>query len=381
MTNCTARVGVIGCGNISRRYIEGMRRFPELDIVGCADLVQELADTLAAESGIRAYASIAELLADPEIDIVVNITPPVAHASVSEQALAAGKHVYVEKPIAATLDAARGMLAAAHTNDRVLGSAPDTFLGSAGRTARAAIDSGVIGEAIGAVAFVTHSKAETWHPDPGFLFRPGGGPALDLGPYYITALVNLLGPVAEVAGFSRIGAPVRTVTAPDRRVDSIQVTTPTHAGATLRFASGAIGTLLFSFDVWDHHLPKIELYGTEGTLTVPDPNEYDGPVLLKRHRDSEWTELAPVAEPTGRPGEPVQLLRGPGVADLAAALRGEPQRASASLAFHVLEVLEAIETASATSTVVSIDSRPDRPEPVTSSPDHSSNERHTPAHV
>ena len=365
MTTTPARVGIIGCGNISRRYVDGMRRFPELEIAGCADLVTELATSLAADTGIRAYAGIDELLADPTIDIVVNITPPVAHAVVTEQALAAGKNVYVEKPLAATFADAHGMLAAADRAGRLLGSAPDTFLGSAGQTARAAVDAGAIGEPVGAVAFVTHSKAETWHPDPGFLFRPGGGPALDLGPYYVTTLVNLLVPVSEVAGFSRIGAPVRTVTAPDRRVDSIEVSTPTHAGATLRFESGAIGTLLFSFDVWDHHLPKIELYGTEGALSVPDPNEYDGPVLLTRHADAEWIELTPVSEPNGRPGEAVQLLRGPGVADLAAALDGAPQRTSSELAFHVLEVLEAIETASAPSTVVTIDSRPARPEPTT----------------
>jgi len=365
VTTTTARVAIIGCGNISRRYVDGMRRFPQLELVGCADLVQELADSLAADSGIRAFEGINELLADPGIDIVVNITPPVAHAAVSEQALAAGKNVYVEKPIAATVADATGMLEAAGREDRVLASAPDTFLGSAGQTARAAVDGGAIGEPIGAVAFVTHSKAETWHPDPGFLFRPGGGPALDLGPYYITALVNLLGPVADVTGFSRIGAAVRTVTAPGARVDTIEVTTPTHAGATVRFASGAIGTLLFSFDVWDHHLPKIELYGTEGALTLPDPNEYDGPVQLKRHGDADWTTLEPVLEPGGAPGEPVQNLRGHGVADLAAALDGAPLRTSAELAFHVLEVLEAIETASSTSTVVTIASQPSRPEPST----------------
>jgi predicted dehydrogenase len=374
LTTPSARVGIIGCGNISRRYVEGMRRFAQLEIVGCADLVPELAQALAADSGIRAYADIDELLADPNIDIVVNITPPIAHATVTEQAVAAGKHVYVEKPIAATVADAQHMLEAADRADRVLGSAPDTFLGSAGQTARAAIDAGLIGEPIGAVAFVTHSKAETWHPDPGFLFRPGGGPALDLGPYYIAALVNLLGPVAEVAGFSRIGAPTRTVTAPDRRVDSIEVTTPTHAGATVRFASGVIATLLFSFDVWDHHLPKIELYGARGTLSLPDPNEYDGPVLIKGHADAEWATLEPVLEPGGQPGEPVQYLRGHGVADLAAALDGAPQRTSAALALHVLEVLEAIETASAGPTVVTIDSRPSRPEPT-------ANEKDVPAHA
>jgi predicted dehydrogenase len=189
--------------------------------------------------------------------------------------------------------------------------------------------------------------------------------------------------VEEVAGFSRIGAPVRTVTAPDRRVNSITVTTPTHAGATVRFASGAIGTLLFSFDVWDHHLPKIELYGTEGALTVPDPNEYDGPVLLKRHSDENWTELPPVLPAGGSSGEPVQYLRGHGVADLAAARDGGPLRVSAELAFHVLEVLEAIETASGSSTVVRIGSRPARPEPAAAATTAStpSTGEDVPAHV
>jgi len=358
-----AVVGIIGAGNIARRYVEGISRFPQLSIIGCADLVQELSDSLASEAGITSYTSIEQLLADPAIDIVVNITPPVAHASVSTMALAAGKHVYVEKPIAATLADSADMVAAAERHGRLLGSAPDTFLGSAGQTVRAAIDAGVIGEPIGAVAFIVHSQAETWHPDPSFLFRPGGGPALDLGPYYITTLVNSLGPIASVAGFTRIGAPVRTVTAPDRRVDSIEVTTPTHVAATLRFASGVLATVMMSFDVWDAHLPKIEIYGELGSLTVPDPNEFDGDVTVRLHGEDGWTSLDPVIKPTGEAGTAVQLLRGIGVADLAAAVDGAPHRASAALASHVLEVLEAIQLSSDTNTVVAIDSRVERPAP------------------
>lgn len=357
-------VGIVGCGNISRRYVTGMRRFGRLRLVGCADLIPELAEKLADEAGITAYPTIEELLADPAVEVVVNITPPVAHASVTVAALDAGKHVYVEKPIAARLADVAAMFDAAERNDRLLGSAPDTFLGSAGQTARAAIDRGAIGDPIGAVAFVTHSKAELWHPNPTFLFQPGGGPGLDLGPYYITELVNLLGPVRSVAGFSRIGAPIRTVTAPDRQVDSIEVTTPTHAGAVLRMASGVIVTMMLSFDAWDSRLPFIEVYGDRGTLSLPDPNGFDGDVSVRAHSDESWTVLDPVLSPTGDAADmAVQMLRGFGVADLVDAIDGAPHRASGMLARHVLEVLEAIETSSRTSTVVEIVSTVERPEP------------------
>ena len=359
-----ARVAIIGAGNIARRYVEGMSRFQQLRLVGCSDVIQSMADALAADAGIRAYASTDELIADPEVDIVVNITPPTAHASVTNAALSAGKHVYVEKPIAATVAESATMVATAAQAGRMLGSAPDTFLGSAGQTARDAIDSGLIGHPIGVTAFVTHSKAETWHPDPSFLFRPGGGPALDLGPYYLTTLVNALGSIAAVAGFTRVGATVRPVTAPDRRVESIEVSTPTHWGATLKFRSGVIGTVMMSFDVWDSTLPKIEIYGDRGTLTMPDPNEFDGGVTVRLHGEEDWRTLEPVTEPSGEAGTAVQYLRGMGVADLAAAIDGGPHRASAGLASHVLEVIEAIQTASDTESVVHITSTVERPAPV-----------------
>lgn len=358
-----AGIGVIGAGNIARRYVEGMARFPQLKLIGVTDLAQPLADKLAAEAGVLSYGSLQDLLRDPQIDVVVNITPPNAHAAVTIEALEAGKHVYVEKPIAATVADSKEMLKSARTNGRLLGSAPDTFLGSAGQTVRAAIDEGRIGEPIAAVAFIAHSKAETWHPDPSFLFAPGGGPALDLGPYYITTLVNSLGAVESVAGFTRIGAPVRTVTSPDRRIDSITVSTPTHVGAVLKFASGVIATVQLSFDVWDHHLPFLEIYGQDGTLTVPDPNEFDGDVTLRGHGSEEWKVLEPVTRATGEPHSPAQSLRGIGVADLVGAIDGLPHRASGALGEHVLEVLEAIQTASDTASVVPIHSSPDRPEP------------------
>lgn len=356
-----ARIGIIGAGNIARRYVAGIARFPHLALVGCADILQASAETLADEVGIVAYGSIEHLLADPTIDIVVNITPPVAHAEVTIAALEAGKHVYVEKPITATYAQTARVLAVAEEMGLLVGAAPDTFLGSAGQTARAAIDAGHIGPPLAAVAFVLSSQVETWHPDPTFLFQPGGGPALDMGPYYITTLVNVLGPVEAVTGFTRIGAPTRAVTSPGRRVDEIEVTTPTHSSASLRFVSGEIATVMLSFDVWDAHLPAIEIYGQRGTLTIPDPNEFDGDVTVRRHGEDGWTVLPPVISATGEAGSPDQLLRGLGVADLATAIDGGPHRASAALAIHVLEVLEAIQLASDTETVVRIASRAERP--------------------
>ena len=216
-----ATIGIVGCGNIFDRYLTGLSRFPDLQVVGCADIDQPRAADAAARGGIRAFASVQQLLADPGIDVVVNITPPLAHAAVSAAALQAGKHVFSEKPLASTLTEADNLLAIQAAAGQRLGCAPDTFLGSAAQTARRAIDNDMIGEPVGVAAFVTHSRAEEWHPDPGFLFRPGGGPLLDMGPYFIAGLVNLVGPVAEVTAMTRIGVTPRRVTAPGRSLSAL----------------------------------------------------------------------------------------------------------------------------------------------------------------
>jgi predicted dehydrogenase len=193
-------------------------------------------------------------------------------------------------------------------------------------------------------------------------FQPGGGPVQNMGPYYLTAMVNLLGPLTAVSARGRIGEPVRAVTSPDRRVESITVRTPTHVSAVLEFRSEVVGTLVASYDVWDHHLPWLEVYGTRGTLSLPDPNTYDGDVRLKRHADDEWQVLPPVRPPFAAPGSPDQLQRGPGVADLADALGGAPQRAGAALACHVLDAIEAMKTSSESGTRVTTTTRVERPE-------------------
>lgn len=342
-------VGLIGCGNISGAYARGLARLDGVELVACADVDQARAGAVAKRYGLRA-TSVDNLLADPAVTIAVNLTPPLFHAEVSAAALAAGKHVYTEKPVAATFGEAVKLADEAARAQRLLGSAPDTFLGSAGQTARAVVDSGQLGEIVGASAFVTHSHAEMWHPDPTFLFQPGGGPSLDMGPYYVAALVNLLGPVRSVFSVSRAGLAVRPVFAPGRTVEQIQVEIPTHSSAVLTFESGTIATVLMSFEVWNHELPHIELYGTLGALSVPDPDKYDDVVRLRLHADEQWQPVEPVIKPltTGLPADQLPL-RGPGVADLAAALSGQPQRCSSEFALHVLEVLETIADGDGTS--------------------------------
>lgn len=359
-------IGIIGAGNILGRYVTGLGRLPSVRVVGCAG--NSPAGRAAAQrNGIAAFRSTEELLASPEVDVVLNITPPLAHYSVTLAALTAGKHVYVEKPITASLHEAQD-LAERAKDGLLLGSAPDTFLGSAAQTARWALDAGLIGAPIGVVGFITSNRVETWHPDPTFLFQPGGGPMADMGPYYLTAMVNLFGPIRSVAARSRIGTPRLTVTSPDRRVASIEVTTATHASVVLDFDSGVVGTLLASFDAWDHHLPKIEVYGSEGTLALPDPNTYDGEVLLRRHGDAEWQVLPPVIRPLAPNDSPDQFLRGPGVADLVEALAGAPHRTGHPLAIHILEAIEAVHTSSSASTFVELATRCDRPEPMHTMP-------------
>jgi predicted dehydrogenase len=335
-------VGVIGCGNIFGAYARGLGRLDNVQLAACADVDQPRSVAAANQYGLRAM-QVGELLADPAISIVVNLTPPLFHAQVTSAALTAGKHVYTEKPLAATFGEAVGVVEQAAGAQLLLGSAPDTFLGAAGQTARSAVDSGQLGEIVGASAFVTHSHAEMWHPDPTFLFEPGGGPSLDMGPYYIASLVNLLGPVSSVFSQSRVGAAVRPVHTAGRTVEEIRVEIPTHCSAVLTFESGTIATVMMSFDVWNHELPHLELYGTLGTLSIPDPDRYDDQVRLRLHADETWQALEPIITPLTASLPPDQLpLRGPGVADLADALTGQPQRCSAEFALHVLEVLETI---------------------------------------
>jgi predicted dehydrogenase len=354
-------VALIGSGNIARRYVRGMARYPELALVGVFDRHPDRAIGLAREVGAEAFPTLDAALGDERVQIVVNITPPRSHPDVTLAALTAGKHVYVEKPIATAPGLAQEGIDEARRRGLVLGAAPDTFLGSAHQTARKAIDEGMLGDVIAAAVSIPHTHIERWHPSPAAFFQAGGGPVLDMGPYYVTSLAALFGPVRNVAGMTRIGATPRVLTAPERVVDRVDATTTTHAGALLRFASGVIVSTQMSFDVWNTDAPRIEVYGSRGTLQIPDPNHYDGDVRFRGIDDDAWVTLAPIIPTFGAPGSDEQYLRGPGVADLARSLGGKPLRVGAELAMHVLEVLLAIETSSSTEEFVSIESSCERP--------------------
>jgi predicted dehydrogenase len=350
-------IGVIGCGNISAAYLTAARKFPILHIVALADANPAAAQARAVEFGLPAQ-SVEALLADPTIEVVLNLTVPNAHVEVGLEAIAAGKHVHSEKPLGIAVREARRLIEAAAAKGLRLGSAPDTFFGGAHQTARRVIDEGLIGRPIGGTAFFMCPGHERWHPNPGFYYLAGGGPMLDMGPYYVTDLVNLLGPVAGVSGVATQTRSERLVTSQPLAGTRVPVEVATHVTGTLMFASGAAVSMTMSFDVPRHRHGPIELYGETGSLIVPDPNHFGGKVEFATASE-DWREV-----PTQGPYADGNY-RIVGLADMAQAIRsGRPHRASGELAFHVLEVMEAFQTSSDTGKSVAISTRPQRPAPL-----------------
>ncbi|NOU93858.1 gfo/Idh/MocA family oxidoreductase [Paenibacillus sp. LMG 31456] len=336
------RIGIIGCGKISSIYFKNCKAFSSaLEVVACADLNVARAQASAEEHGISKAYSVEELLADPDIDLVINLTIPAAHSSVCIQALEAGKHVYVEKPLAVTREEGQEILAAAKRKGLLVGSAPDTFLGGGIQTCIKLIQDGWIGTPVAASAFMIGKGHEHWHPDPEFYYALGGGPMFDMGPYYLTALVALLGPIQRVTGSAKISYPERTITSEPKFGSKINVETPTHIAGVLDFHSGAIGTIITSFDAFGgSQLPRIEIYGSEGTLSVPDPNTFGGPVSVRRHDAKEFSEI-PLTHGYA------DNSRGLGVLDMAFAIRnGRMNRANGDLAYHILEAMHGFHDAS-----------------------------------
>ncbi|MBE1525286.1 Gfo/Idh/MocA family oxidoreductase [Nesterenkonia lutea] len=352
-------VGLIGAGNISGQYIETLNRLDDLHLLAVADLDLDRARQVA-ETGRAHGMSVEELLASPDVEAVINLTIPRAHAETSLAAIAAGKGVYVEKPFAATVAEGRAMLAAAEASGVVMGSAPDTVLGTGVQTARAAVDAGLIGTPMSAVATMVTPGHERWHPNPDFYYQPGGGPLLDMGPYYVTSLITLLGPVTSVIGAASATRSEREIGSGPRAGERVPVTTPSHITGALIHASGAISTLVMSFDGTASQAPPIEVHGTEASLSVPDPNHFAGEVQLA-HARGEWQSLE-VA------GGYVGAARGYGLADLlwSGAFDGDPTlgRAQGALGLHVLEVMSGVLTAAETGASVTISSRADRPSAV-----------------
>ncbi|WP_068109245.1 Gfo/Idh/MocA family protein [Tropicimonas marinistellae] len=365
----TMGVGIIGCGNISTAYLKLAPLFKGLEVRAVADLSPEAAQAQADEFGVRAEDPEA-LLAAEDIGVVVNLTVPAAHFAVTRAILAAGKHAYSEKPFVLSLEDGEALRALAETKGLRIGSAPDTFLGGTHQQARALIDEGAIGPVLAGTAHVMSRGMEAWHPNPDFFFQPGGGPVLDLGPYYITNLVQLLGPVRRVAALANAGFATRTIGSGPRQGETVPVNTPTNIHALLDFASGATVTLSASWDIAAHRHANMELYGADGSLYVPDPNFFGGDLVLATNRDSS----APVDlwdHPFGRPNEEKNderraNYRTAGLADMVAAIaEGRPHRCSLDLAVHVIDVMTAILRSGENGQFETLSTTCERPAPLT----------------
>jgi predicted dehydrogenase len=358
MTIQKTKIGVVGCGAISGIYLQSPKTFEAIEIAAVSDMFPEKAKARAAEYNIAKVYTLDELLADPEIQIVLNITNPQAHAEVALKAVAAGKSVHSEKPFTLTREEGQKLLAAAKAKGVRVGCAPDTFLGGGLQTCRKLIDDGWIGQPIACTAFMAGHGPESWHPNPDFYYQIGAGPMFDMGPYYLTALVMLMGPVKRVAGMARITFPERLITSQPYYGQIIKVNVPTHTTGLLEFASGAIGTIITSFDVWGHSLPRIEIHGTEGSLSVPDPNTFGGPVKVRRAGEKEWLDVPLTHIYT-------ENSRGIGVADMAYALRsGRPHRCAGEMAYHVLDLMHAFHDSAKSGRQVEIASACVRPAPL-----------------
>lgn len=361
----TLGVGIIGCGNISTTYFKYGPLFKGIEIRACADLNRSAAEVRAAEFGVRA-ATVEGLLNADDIDIVVNLTIPDAHWPVSKEILSAGKHVYSEKPLVLTLEDGKAMQALAEQNDLRVGSAPDTFLGGAHQLARKAIDDGGIGTITSGTCHVMSHGMEHWHPNPDFFFLPGGGPILDLGPYYIANLVNLVGPIKRVAALTSSATATRTIVSQPRAGEEISVKTPTNIHALLEFQNGATVTLSASWDVWAHQHKNMELYGTEGSIYVPDPNFFGGDVLVT-DRAGEAEVLEDDGHPFGIPNQDhgqgkMANYRTVGLADMAQAITEERDyRCSFDRALHAVDVMASILKSGETGDFIDISSPCSRP--------------------
>jgi len=329
-------VGIIGCGNIFPAYAKGCALFRKLNLKACADLNLDAASARATEFQIAAL-SIDELLADPEIDLVINLTIPKVHAKVSKDILNAGKHVYSEKPLAIDLAEGKELIDLAAAKGLRIGCAPDTFLGAGLQTSRKLIDDGWIGQPIGGTAFMLSSGPESWHPNPSFFYERGAGPMFDMGPYYITALVHLLGPIRSVSAMTSKARTERLATCKEHFGRMLPVEIPTHYSGSLLFENGAVVNMAISFDVAAHTSSPIQIFGTVGSLSVPDPNTFDGPVSLHRSGYAGWKDM-PLAYGYH------ENSRGIGAADMAHAIdSGRAHRCEGSLALHALEVMTAFE--------------------------------------
>lgn len=360
------KIAFIGVGAISGIYLENITNlFQEIEIIGVCDLIPERAEQAVKKYHIpKLYKTMYDAFADSEVDIILNITRPYEHFEVSYEALKAGKHVYSEKPLAATLDEGKALVELAEKNGLMLGGAPDTFLGAGIQTCRRLIDDGLIGDPIGAAAFMICRGHESWHPDPEFYYKHGGGPLFDMGPYYLTALIHLIGGVSSVTGAAKKSFTQRIITSQPHRGEVVTVEVPTYVTGMLHFENGAIGTIFTTFDVCYEQQARLEIYGSKGTLIVPDPNGFDGPVKLLRPEQGSLMEMPLLFDYR-------ENSRALGLADMAKALQtGRSFRADYRQTYHVLEIMETLCKSSDERRTLDLVSRYTRSFPMKNNPIH-----------
>ena len=341
------RVGIIGCGNISETYFECQNLFNNFSVVACADINIEAAEKSAEKYNVKAF-SVDDILSNDEVDLIINLTIPSAHKEIIVKSLNAGKHCFSEKPLAMNFSEGIEIAELAKSKNLYVGCAPDTFLGAAGQKARSLIEENKIGDVVlGTFNLMSHGM-EHWHPNPDFFFKPGAGPVFDVGVYYITQLVNLIGPIKSISSLSGTATPERIITSEPRNGEKIKVETPTTLMGTLEFHNNAKIQFFCSWDVWKHKHSTIELYGLEGSIIVPDPNFFSGDILIS-HKEEDWQiinndkMLLGIPNKTDNNGTKIANYRGIGLSDMIEAIHNQRQsRCSLDLAVHVLEAMEGI---------------------------------------
>jgi predicted dehydrogenase len=353
-------VGIIGCGNISGIYMKNLTEmYHNVELLAICDLDEAKTKAAAKQYGIQTVCTMEQMLQNRDIDIVINLTTPAGHFEICKKILLAGKNAYVEKPLSLSLEQGKELVALAEEKGLLLGGAPDTFMGAGIQTASRVINDGIIGKVIGATAFMMCHGHESWHPAPEFYYQKGGGPMFDMGPYYLTALVSMIGSVESVTGMTAKSFETRTITSQPQFGKVIEVEVPTYVSGTLRFQNGAIGNLITTFDVWGSTLPRIEVYGTRGSMIVPDPNTFGGEVMVKQHFASDFEKMPLLCGHS-------ENSRGYGVSDMADCLQTGRKnlRASGRLALHVLEIMHAIHESSDTERFIHLTTSCDKPEPL-----------------
>ena len=361
------RVGIIGCGNISETYFECQNLFNNFSVVACADINIEAAKKSAEKYNVNAF-SVDDILANEDVDLIINLTIPAAHKEIIMKSLNAGKHCFSEKPLAMSFSEGLEISDLANSKNLYVGCAPDTFLGAAGQKARSLIEDNAIGNVVlGTFNLMSHGM-EHWHPNPDFFFKPGAGPVFDVGVYYITQLVNLIGPIKSISSLSGTATPERIITSEPRNGEKIKVETPTTLMGTLEFHNNAKIQFFCSWDVWKHKHSTIELYGLEGSMIVPDPNFFSGDILIS-HKEEDWQiinndkMLLGIPNKTDNNGSKIANYRGIGLSDMIDAIHNQRQsRCSLDLAVHVLEAMEGIIKSSEDRVIYHMQTNPSQPD-------------------